>query len=129
MNGLCNTCHTCEFRYVMTARFCPGCGKRLGGSPRREGRGHECEVWDDASSKHDSAHWYRCTSCKRTFEHVYNGGRNESFCPNCGARIVAWYEVPYTVPRGDFAETADSAREAYESYATERGRAIWGDAE
>ena len=97
--SMLHTCHTCGQSYPCDAKWCPGCGKRLG---------HKHERGDDAAAivERDviGGYCYRCSTCGSVSMLV----ANPRFCATCGARFTAVEPSPEVVEserrRREFAE-------------------------
>lgn len=93
-----HTCHTCGQRYPCNAKWCPGCGKRLGHKDER-GESATAIVETDFDK-----FMYRCTSCG----HVTLDVVAPRFCATCGARFTAVEPSPEVIEserrRREFAE-------------------------
>ena len=75
-------CHTCGTKYDCIARWCPGCGKRLG---HRDSRGKDAVgivEWRMIGFGHDTH--YRCGNCG----HITMDTPEARYCTMCGSKFT-----------------------------------------
>lgn len=80
--ALWHKCHTCGTKYECTAKWCPGCGKRLGHKEKRPQEA--CKI---IYERNHGEIWGKCSNCN---ELVFKLGSEDyaKYCPNCGAYAI-----------------------------------------